>query len=153
MAIDASAIRELAKGDEGELLAELKAELLPPTIAAIAAALTPKCYACGKGAQRWAVRNVLELCKLVGAQPQVLLAVFEKVGVKNLDELNALANAGRRLEALSSVTEVSPEPHLEVACDVIRHVLAERPDLRSQALEALGLKMLEPHQNGNGAHE
>lgn len=136
--LTAARIRVLAKGHEDDLRHELAADLLPPAIEAIRAGLKPVCTTCGKGGQRWAVRSVLEICKLVGAQPQVLLQWFQQAGVRDQDEGLRLIEQGKKMEQLKDAG-VGPRESFESAMDLLTLAVQEDPSLRQEALTRLGV--------------
>ena len=152
-AIPSERIAELARGNEAELLAELKADLLPPTIEAIRHALQPRCPMCQKGAQRWAVRNVLEMAKLVGTQPQIMMAFFQAAGVRDQGEALALMDSGRRLQSLTADATSSLEGIEAEALGFLEELWRLHPERRGAALSRLQGAVPSLPPSTNGAHE
>lgn len=122
---------QLARLDREAMRAALVEDLMPATIDGLREALTPKqkCGACGQygeGAKRWAVRNVLEMAKLVGAETQVAVFLSQRFGVKSEQELEHIVQRGK---SLAELDDAPTETHWQEAMTLLSLCLKEQPSL------------------------
>jgi hypothetical protein len=141
-------LKELALTDRQALKDAMFADLLPATIDALRDGLKireycPHCHQ-SPGALRWAVRNVLEIGKLVGAETQVSIQLYAALGVRDDGELKSLVEGGRKLERLREGVDILAAR--ERALEVLELALREDPAWRSEVLARVGGQVQEARE-------
>lgn len=130
-------IERLARAGGDALRAEATVWLAAPALRAVAAGLVPRCDKCGKGAQRWAVDRALTIARLLKLEPQLLVAVFQRLGARDEEHLRVLVEAGLKLERIQADASASLADFREEAVELLRLVLVEHPEWRMGVLADL----------------
>jgi hypothetical protein len=114
------------------------------------AALKPRtaCEHCGQksGYQRWAYGLFAKVTKLVQAEPMMLVSVFNRIGVRDEQELQSLIESGRRVMRLERDARAALPEFRDEALELLRLVLQERPEWRAEVVAKLSAGA--SHTNG-----
>lgn len=114
--------------------------------------LTRNLLAAIKRGEGWAIRTGLEVAKMVGAQPLVVVNMLQALGVRDEAELRARVETAKRLDSLS---EATADQMAEDAMAVMRQAVMRSPAILER-LEAfvVGLRSVSRaevmDETGNG---
>jgi hypothetical protein len=96
---------------------------------------------------------VLRVMGIGGTQSQLVVALFAEVGVKDKDELLALAEAGRRFRDEANNATLSPVDYGTLALDMVERVMRLDDGFAATVRQRLGMHGQAhdaPHVNGDG---